>query len=168
VSDIYRGMKPFSITMGRVWGGSYDTASAAACTLRGSVYFGPDVGSVGKVMSQIKKHVGESAERDPWLREHPPEILFYHHDDAHWMDPGVEIVQVIQEAGEQVLGHKPPVVAGMSANDCRHQANQGTMAAVVFGPGTGNQAHTINESIRIDDLIHNIEVLATAIYRWSQ
>jgi acetylornithine deacetylase/succinyl-diaminopimelate desuccinylase-like protein len=56
----------------------------------------------------------------------------------------------------------------MSANDCRHQANQGKMAAAVFGPGTGNQAHTINESIRIDDLIHNIEVLATAIYQWSQ
>jgi len=168
VSDVYRGMKPFSITMGRVWGGSYDTASAAACTLRGSVYFGPDVGSVGTVMSEIKKYVAASAGRDPWLREHPPEILFYHHDDAHWMDPGVEIVQVIQQAGEQVLGRKPPVVAGMSANDCRHQANQGKMAAAVFGPGTGNQAHTTNESIRIDDLIHNIEVLAAAICRWSQ
>jgi acetylornithine deacetylase/succinyl-diaminopimelate desuccinylase-like protein len=42
------------------------------------------------------------------------------------------------------------------------------MATAVFGPGTGNQAHTINESTRIDDLIHNIEVLATAIYQWSQ
>jgi acetylornithine deacetylase/succinyl-diaminopimelate desuccinylase-like protein len=83
------------------------------------------------------------------------------------MDPGVEIVQVIQQAGERVLGSKPPVVAGMSANDCRHQANQGKMAAAVFGPGTGNKAHTINESIRIDDLIRNIEVLATAIYQWS-
>jgi acetylornithine deacetylase len=168
VSDIYRGMKPFSVTMGRVWGGSYDTASAAACTLRGSVYFGPDAGSVGKVMGQIKKHVAESAERDPWLREHPPEVFFYHHDDAHWMDPGVEIVEVIQKAGEPVLGRKPPVVPGMAANDCRHQANQGKMAAVVFGPGTGSQAHTSNESIRIDDLIHNIKVLAAAICQWSQ
>lgn len=166
-SDIYQGMKPFSITMGRVWGGAYDTASAADCNLRGSVYFGPDVGSVGEVMSQIKGHVLESAHRDAWLRDHPPEVLFYHHDDAHRMDPGVEIVQVIQRAGERVLGHKPPVVPGTSATDCRHQANQGKMAAAVFGPGTNKQAHTINESIRIADLIRNIEVLAAAIYEWS-
>ena len=167
VSDIYRGMKPFSITMGRVWGGTYDTASAADCTLRGSVYFGPDIGSVTEVMSQIKQHVVECANRDAWLREHPPEILFYHHDDAHRMDPGVKIVQVIQQTAERVLGHKPPIVPGMSATDCRHQANQGKMAAAVFGPGTNKQAHTINESIRVDDLIRNIEVLATAIYEWS-
>jgi acetylornithine deacetylase/succinyl-diaminopimelate desuccinylase-like protein len=58
------------------------------------------------------------------------------------------------------------VIVGMAANDCRHQVNKGKMPAAVFGPGTGNQAHTIDESIRIGDLLGNVKALAAAICDW--
>ncbi len=166
VAGLFAGSKPLSMTLGRVWGGSYDTASAGSCTLRGSIYFGPDVGSVGDVIREVKTRIGECARRDPWLKDNPPQCLFYHHDDAHRMDPDVEIVHVIRHAAEKTLGEKPPIIVGMAANDCRHQVNKGKMPAAVFGPGTGNQAHTIDESIRVGDLIDNVKALATAICDW--
>ena len=40
----------FSLVMGRVHGGHYDTVTASECTLNGSTYFGSEVGSVAEVM----------------------------------------------------------------------------------------------------------------------
>ncbi len=168
VSGFYAGEKPFSLNIGRVWGGSYDTASAGSCTLRGSIYFSPDGGAVKEVMDLVREYVGKAADEDPWLRKNPPEVLFFHHDDAYRMSPEEEIVKTILVSGEETLGQKPQIIAGMGANDCRHLVNQGKIPSAIFGPGTGDQAHTIDESIKIDNLISNVKALALSIYYWCR
>jgi len=168
VSDFYAGKMPFSLNIGRVWGGSYDTASAGACSLRGSIYFGPDIGSVKGVMDLVREYVIKEAEGDPWLRQNPPEVLFFHHDDAYRMSPESEIVKTILKSGEKALGQKPEIIAGVGANDCRHLVNQGKIPSVVFGPGTADKSHTIDESIQIDRLISNVKALALTIYDWCK
>lgn len=166
--EFYKGTKPFNLNIGRVWGGSYDTASAGSCTLRGSIYFGPDVGSVKEVVDLVKEYVQKAADDDPWLRVNPPEVQLFHHDDAHRMDTESEIVKTVLSAGEKALGKKPHIVPGTAANDCRHYVNQCEIPSIVFGPGTGDQAHTIDESIQIDNLISNAKALALAIYFWCR
>ncbi|MBW1695907.1 MAG: ArgE/DapE family deacylase [Deltaproteobacteria bacterium] len=168
VNPFYAGKKPFSLNIGRVWGGTYDTAGAATCTLRGSIYFGPDIGSVKGVMDSVKEYIMRVTETDPWLRENPPQVEFFHHDDAHWIDPEEEIVKTVMAAGQQVFGQEPEIIAGIGANDCRHLINQGKMPSFVFGPGTGDQAHSIDESIKIEDLIAGVKVLAIAVYHWCR
>ncbi len=166
VSDFYAGKMPFSMNIGRVWGGSYDTASAGSCSLRGNIYFGPDIGSVKGVMDSVTQYVMKASEGDPWLREHPPEVLFYHHDDAYRVSPDSEIVKTILETGERALGRKVEIMAGIGANDCRHLVNQGNIPAVVFGPGGLDQSHTVDESIQIENLISNVKAIALTIYSW--
>jgi len=166
VSLFYTGKMPFSLNIGRVWGGSYDTASAGSCSLRGSIYFGPDVGSVKGVMDSIREYVMKAAMEDPWLRENPPELLFFHHDDAHVMSPDADIVKAILVSGEQALGQRPGIMAGVGANDCRHLVNQGKIPSVVFGPGGLHQSHSTDESVRIDDLISSAKTLALTIFNW--
>jgi acetylornithine deacetylase len=168
VSDFYAGKKPFALNIGRVWGGDYDTTSAASCSLRGSIYFSPDIGSVKEVIDSVREYVRKAADEDPWLRENPPETLFFHHDDAHWGDPKAEIVKTILASGEKTLGQKPQIIAGRGANDCRHLVNQGKIPSAVFGPGTWRQAHVIDEWTKIDDLISNVKALALAIYYWCR
>ncbi len=168
VSDLYAGEMPFSLNIGRVWGGSYDTASAGDCSLRGSIYFGPDIGSVKGVMDSFRAYVMKAASEDPWLTNHPPEVLFFHHDDAHRMDPKAEIVAAILASGEQALGRKMETMAGIGANDCRHLVNQGGIPSVVLGPGGLSQSHTIDESIQLDPLIENVKILALTIYNWCR
>ena len=168
VSVFYTGKMPFSLNIGRVWGGSYDTASAGNCSLRGSIYFGPDVGSVKGVMDSFREYVMKAAKEDPWLRENPPEVLFFHHDDAHVMSPDAEIVKAILVSGERALGQKPEIMAGVGANDCRHLVNQGKIPSVVFGPGGLHQSHSTDESIQIDDMISNIKTLALTICNWCK
>ena len=35
-------LNPFSLVIGKVEGGTYETATASDCTMKGVVYFGPD------------------------------------------------------------------------------------------------------------------------------
>lgn len=166
VSGMYVGEMPFSLNMGRVWGGSYDTASAGNCSLRGSIYFGPDIGSVKGVMDAFRQYVMQAAMEDPWLQKHPPEVFFFHHDDAHRMDPGARIVGAILASGEQALGRKIETMAGIGANDCRHLVNQAGIPSVIIGPGGSTQSHTIDESVQVDSVIDNVKILAQTIYDW--
>ncbi len=166
VNAFYAGKKPFSLNIGRVWGGTYDTAGAGACSLRGNIYFGPDIGSVKGVMDSVREYVMQVTETDPWLRENPPEVEFFHHDDAHRIDPEEEIVKSVTASGKKALGQKPEIIAGIGANDCRHLINQGKIPSFVFGPGTGDQAHSIDESIKIEDLIAGVKALAIIIHDW--
>ena len=166
VSDFYAGKMPFSLNIGRVWGGSYDTASAGSCALRGSIYFGPDIGSVKGVMDSVTQYVMKASEGDSWLREHPPEVFFFHHDDAYRVSPESEIVKTILETGQRALGRKVEIMAGVGANDCRHLVNQGKIPAVVFGPGGLQQSHTVDESIQIETLISDVKAIALTIYSW--
>ena len=168
VKPFYAGKKPFSLNIGRVWGGNYDTAGAGACSLRGNIYFGPDIGSVKGVMDSVREYVMQVAETDPWLRENPPEVAFFHHDDAHWIDPEEEIVKSVTASREKALGLKPDIIAGLGANDCRHLINQGKIPSFVFGPGTGDQAHSIDESIKIENLIAGVKALSIAVYDWCR
>lgn len=168
VSDMYAGEMPFSLNIGRVSGGSYDTASAGNCSLRGSIYFGPDIGSVKGVMDSFRESIMRVAKEDPWLRENPPEVLFYHHDDAHRMDLKANIVKAIIASSEQALGRKIETMAGIGANDCRHLVNQGRIPSVVIGPGGGTQSHSIDESVRIESVIDNVKILALTMYNWCR
>lgn len=168
VNDFYQGKMPFIMNIGRVRGGKYDTASAGSCSIRGKIHFGPDIGSVNKVMGLFKEYVMMAAVNDPWLKEHPPVVKFFHHDDANWIDSEEEIVKTVISAGEKILGQKPEIIAGLGTNDCRHLINQGGIPSFVFGPGTAGQEHTIDESIKIEDLIVNVKALAVAIYDWCK
>ncbi len=168
VRAFYAGKMPFSLNIGRVWGGTYDTAGAGACSLRGNIYFSPDIGSVKGVMDSVREYVMQVTETDPWLRENPPEVEFFHHDDAQWIDPEEEIVKTVMAAGEKALGQKPDFIAGVGANDCRHLINQGKIPSFVFGPGTVGQAHSFDESIKIEDLISGVKALAIAVYDWCR
>lgn len=168
VNDFYQGKMPFIMNIGKIRGGTYDTASAGLCSIKGKVHFGPDIGSVNKVMDFFKEYVKRAAVNDPWLKEHPPVVEFFHHTDANWIDSEEEIVKTVIVAGEKTLGQKPEIIVGLGTNDCRHLINQGKIPSFSFGPGTSGQEHTIDESIRIEDLIVNVKALAVAIYDWCK
>ena len=158
----------FSLVMGRVHGGHYDTVTASECTLNGSTYFGSEVGSVAEVMDYIKGAISEANRKDQWLAEVPSEVFFLHHDDPSDIEEKEPIVQTLCSAVERVTGGRPPVYRGTAACDMRHLINQGKIPTTVFGPGWGDQVHKPDEFIPIDSMIPSVKVLALAIYEWCK
>jgi acetylornithine deacetylase len=158
----------FSLVMGRVHGGHYDTVTASECTLNGSAYFGSEVGSLTDVMEYIRAAISETNKKDQWLTEVPSEIFFLHHDDPSEINEKEPIIQTLSSAAEKVIGEKPLVYRGTGANDMRHLINQGKIPTAVFGPGWVDQIHKPDEFIPIDSMVPSVKVLAMAIYNWCK
>jgi acetylornithine deacetylase len=51
---------PFSLVIGKIEGGAYETATASECTLKGVVYFGPEIGRVADVQRMLHTRFRES------------------------------------------------------------------------------------------------------------
>jgi acetylornithine deacetylase len=168
VDPFYQGKHPFAMILGKVWGGTYETATAGKCSLKGCVYFSPDVGSVIEVMDSLRQAVAGAAEEDPWLAGHPPEVVFFHHDDASRPGLGSAIAMAVAEAGAAALGRPLDIVPGTAACDMRHLVNQGKMPALTLGPGRSDQSHTVDEFIEVESLIENVKALAVSIYHWCR
>lgn len=161
----------FSLGIGKIRGGNYTTSTARECIIDGVVYFTPELGTgisgIEKVKGLIRNTVVDSSNKDPWLRDNPAELYFLHYDDAYEVNNDEEILQALIGAGEEVMGEKPQI-AGMSSCDSRHLGNQGSIPAVLYGPGNPETAHSLDENIDIDDFITATKVLALTIYRWCK
>lgn len=158
--------RPFSLTMGIIRGGTYETATAAECLLKGSVYISPAIGSIQRVMALLKEAVARAAAADSWLRGTPPAVHFYHHDDASEVDPATPIARTLSEAAATVFGAPASIRGFGGACDMRYLVNTGRVPTVVFGPGSMRQAHKADEHLDLAELVPSAQTLALAISRW--
>ncbi|MDD9983451.1 MAG: M20/M25/M40 family metallo-hydrolase [Gammaproteobacteria bacterium] len=159
------GRVPFALTIGKVAGGYYETATAGEATLRGGAYFSPVAGEVREVMKRMSGAIVEANDGDAFLRAHPATLEFLHHDDSTRQSPQIPLAvhagQVVGRRG----GHAEPC-AGPFACDMRHLVNQGNIPTVIFGPGSIAQAHKPDEHIMLDEYLGCIEHLVEFIWSW--
>ncbi len=159
------GRVPFALTIGKVAGGFYETATAGEAILRGGAYFSPVAGEVREVMKRMNGAIVEANDEDEFLRAHPASLAFLHHDDSTRQSPQIPLAvhagQIIGRRG----GHAKPC-AGPFACDMRHLVNQGNITTVIFGPGSIAQAHKPDEHIMLDEYLSCIEHLIEFIWSW--
>lgn len=159
------GRHPFSLVMGRISGGHYETVTAGEATLRGVAYFGPAVGAVEDVMRRFREAIADANAADGFLSDHPAHITFLHHDDSTLQDDGIAVARQMSDllgrrGGDRAIGHGP------FCCDMRHLVNQGGIPAIIFGPGTIAQAHKPDEHIRIAEYVDCIDHLIAFIGEW--
>ena len=159
-----------SLGVGTIEGGAYATSTARECTILGGVYFSAKMG-VGEegiiaVKNLIRNAVNRVVEKDEWLSENKPDVFFPHYDDAYVLPKENDLVPVMLDAGEAMLGRKL-YVGSSSACDVRHLGNQGKIPSVMCGPGNG-PVHAPNEFIVIEDYIKYIKFLALTVYKWCK
>lgn len=160
-----RGRAPFSLVIGRIQGGHYETVTAGEVLVKGGAYFSPHVGTIGEVMRRFTAVVAEASTRDPWLREHPPRVQFLHHDDSCRQPVDIPIAQAMGALLER-RGGQGRVRPGPFCCDMRHLVNQGGVPSIIFGPGTIAQAHKHDEHILVDEYLAAIEHLIEFIPQW--
>lgn len=165
-SALYEDIKPFSCVMGEIGGGTYATATASRCVLKGCVYFSPGLGSVNDIMDRIRKFVKKGTEFDPWFQKHPVEIEFLRHKNTALIDGKEPIVRTVLDCAEMVSGKEASVTAATYGADMELFVNCGKIPTIIFGPGSIVPAHKPDEFIPIDEYIISIKTLALSIYRW--
>ncbi|QND54509.1 M20/M25/M40 family metallo-hydrolase (plasmid) [Phyllobacterium sp. 628] len=157
--------KPFSLVMGKINGGHYETVTADEVILKGGAYFAPQIGSVIDVMQRLRSSIDEINRSNPLLRKHPLKLEFLHHDDSVMQDVDIDIAKHLGHILGQ-RGKNPVPLAGPFCCDARHLVNRGKIPTVIFGPGTIAQAHKPDECIQISDYLDSIETLIELIGTW--
>lgn len=155
----------FSLVIGKVQGGHYETVTAPEVLLKGGAYFAPEAGSFLEVMQRLSAAMDRAAEGDAYLAEFRPRLQFLHHDDAVVQPgdiaPARELCALLAQRGGS--GRVRP---GPFCCDMRHLVNQGGIPSVIFGPGSIAQAHKHDEHIVLDEFQQAIEHLVAFIPAW--
>ena len=139
-------------------------------TVAGSAVIECRIGYVpGEKMADIKKMVEAAimaaAEKDPWLRDHTPEIEWFGWSTDPWyQDPQHPLIQMLLNASRKVLDRPVELIGRASGNDGRF-SQYFDMPAACTGP-VANNIHGLDEYVEISSAVSLIKVLVVFILDW--
>jgi acetylornithine deacetylase len=146
--------------------GSYNSAFPDTALLKGSLATVPGEDS-DAVKAEFTSFVRESVASDPWLAEHPPEIVFTGYFAVPSEIPvDSPIVQTISRKFRELTGQEPEISGREGAADIRFLNLPGQTPTVIFGPGKTEQMHANNEWVQVDDVKMATKILAASILDW--
>lgn len=134
---------------------------------RGTVMPGEDPDEIIRLMEGwIKK----AADKDPWLREHPPKFNWYKHGPRSVpaeLPATHPIAQALLGGYRKAAGSQPEITGFISPADWQSlNTAEPVTPSIGFGPGDVRQAHTVDEYVPIDQVIECTRVLAMTIIDW--
>jgi len=112
------------------------------------------------VLREIREILDPLGPQDPLFQYRLEEIDFAEPSEV---DPGEEIVKTGVKAIQKVMGKKPELRGFSGFTDSRFYTNQCHIPALILGPGGVDQAHTTNESVEVDALVHAAHIYATIL-----
>ena len=112
----------------------------------------------------IEDRIREIEEKDEWLRAHPSDIEWVAGILPTKIDRKHPIVSTLAGSIKRVAG-APELVPLATSTDARHFEHVAHTPVVSWGCG-GSNAHGIDESLEIEDLINGTKIIASAIAQW--
>ncbi|MDN5313494.1 MAG: acetylornithine deacetylase [Thermoanaerobacteraceae bacterium] len=154
-----------TISIGQINGGVAPHVVADSCEINCDVKYLPGE-DPKKVREIIEKKIFKLVDADPQLKVFKPEIKWWL--DADPADSGSEHVlcRLIKEAHEKVTAEKGEISGFVACCDMRHLVNRGGIPTFIYGPGSLNDAHKVNEFVGIDEYLTAVKVYALTIIRF--
>jgi acetylornithine deacetylase len=126
---------------------------------------GEEIGPFRELVSERIRFV---AEKDPWLREHPPKLEWF---GGQFAPAGVPtdapICAAVGRAHERVTGRRPQVEGVPYGADMRLFVLFGGMPCVMYGAGDVNVAHAPDEHISVSELLTAAKTLTCLLTDWG-
>ncbi|WP_224333603.1 M20/M25/M40 family metallo-hydrolase [Haloprofundus halobius] len=163
---LYEGFPvPWPVCVGRVEAGSW--ASSVPASLTAEIRIGVAPGeTVVEVEAEYGERLAEVVAESEWLSEHPPTFeRFSVQFESAETDADEPVVAALQAAMDGVGLADTTAHGATYGADSRHFVGAGT-PTVLFGPGTVEQAHFPNETIRWRDVETARETLAATARRY--
>ncbi len=115
----------------------------------------------------VSERIAAVAERDPWLREHPPQLEWFGGQFAPAeVASDSPICEAVIEAHKRVTGEKPSVEGVPYGADMRLFLHFGGMPCVMYGAGDARVAHAPDEHICVTDLLTATSTIACLLADW--
>ena len=157
---------PFNINIGRIWGGTIATSVPDETVIEGRIAFSPDE-DVADAKRVLESAVARAAERDPWMREHPPTVEWHSFClNSGQISVDHPLTQTLISACTDIMGTAPTVAGTPWGTDAGAMIRIGKIPTVVFGPGPNSKAHQANEYVDEEELLRVTKILAAVILDW--
>ena len=154
-------MPPPTINIGYIKGGDEASTVPASCSFKICVHYFPGI-KREKIDSDIRQTLQKLNDLDPWLSENPVEISIYQEGSSFEIDKNHHLVKTFKK----YIPNDKEINASPSGNDARIFSNIADIPVVVFGPGSLEKAHSIDEDVSIDDYISSILSYAKFYCDW--
>ena len=175
VTKSYPGFAPGATTINPavIEGGRHPAFMADRCALWITVHFYPDETWQG-VAAEVEDQVRRAAAADLWLRDHPPTFTWGGRsmiEERGEVFPAVPLpadapgLAELAAAHRAVRGAEPQPAMWPSVSDAGWLAGAG-IPAIVYGPGELAQAHAVDESVAVDDLVDAARIYARLLIEW--
>ncbi|RIK45983.1 MAG: hypothetical protein DCC58_04620 [Chloroflexi bacterium] len=122
---------------------------------------------VATFRADVERLIAAVAQRDPWLRVHPPRLEWFGGQFAPAETPiDAPISQAVSRAHTLVTG-TPPAIEGVPYGaDMRLFTLIGQMPCVMYGAGDVTVAHHADEHIAITDMLTAAKTIACLVAEW--
>lgn len=175
VTKHYPGFPPGTTTINPavIEGGRHPAFIADYCGLWVTVHFYPNE-TWESVTQEIEDHILRTASADVWLRDNPPTFRWGGRsmiEDRGEIFPASAIptdhpaTKLLEDIHREVVGTEPIHEMSTTVTDSGWLESAG-IPTVIYGPGSLNQAHTIDEWISISALVKAAEIYAVMIAEW--
>ncbi|MDK2856447.1 MAG: acetylornithine deacetylase [Bacillota bacterium] len=156
-----------SINVGEIHGGEAGSTVPGWCEFKLCLHYLPDGPEAGRrTEREVLAALEDCARGDPWLREHPPKIEKYQEGSPFEVPVDHPLVQTTARAVEAENG-APVRVSGKPAGcDARYFTALARIPCVILGPGEPEQAHSVGESVDVQEYLTFIRIAARLILDW--
>jgi len=121
-------------------------------------------GWTNDVQYEVETFLRRWCATDSWLQEHPPSFRWYTEVNPSETPSDAPSVEALRHANRE-LG-LPDTLGGLGSwYDGATFALEAKTPALMYGPRTIDWAHTVNEHVPIDDLVHTAQGIAIAAWR---
>ncbi|MBI2841902.1 MAG: ArgE/DapE family deacylase [Armatimonadetes bacterium] len=153
---------PVKVNIGQIQGGDWPSTVPGECFIEGSIGFLPN-----KRLRQIEQEVREAIESraSEWTRRNYNFECARLHNDAFETPLNHPAVKSLCSAADSVRGAEPPEGWIVSC-DARLFYQRGRMPTIVFGPGDLSHAHSLQEQVKVSDILTAAEVLTRFVMDW--
>jgi acetylornithine deacetylase len=154
---------PLTVNIGEITGGIEAYTIAPSCTVICTVRYPP--GAAAAAMALLAECIGRAAAADAWLRQHPCEWTTLSSTGAAHTDPDGEFIAAAVRAFSQVRAVEPPDTFPATC-DARHLTDVEALATIIWGPGELRAAHSVDESIEVEQVLDASMMLVHLATAW--
>ncbi len=156
------GVQPWPISVGIIQAGDWASTVPDRLIADGRYGIMPDE-SFAEAMAIFEQAVARAAATDPWLATHPPVVTWPGGRFAAGCLPtgdpfGAQVATAVASAGEP----RPELIGAPYGSDLRQYAAAG-IPTLQYGPGDIADAHAVEESVSIDEVVASARAYAELI-----
>lgn len=163
-------LPPPTINFGTIEGGMAGSVVADKCVLDFGLHYLPsdsdEEGLGSKVEAELFEAIDFVVKGDKWLSQNPPQIKLYQLGSGYELPSDNQMIKIVSSVHNEVTGQEAVVRGCEYGSDARLLTNYGKTPTVLYGPGSIQQAHGINEFMDMDQFYKAIEVYAGTIIEW--